>query len=100
MILQQSAIGDIVSSEAGEVPGERDISPDPWEEATAVPTDSIVNNQPNTSSLEISTAEQDSDENTRVVYKIPDWLKGLDVHNYQSCKLNQQAEISSQELHC
>ena len=66
MILQPSAICNTISREAGEVLDETDISPDPREEATAVLTDSIVDNQPNTSPLEISTAEQSSDENTSI----------------------------------
>ena len=56
MILQPSAIS---------IRYEIDISPDPREEA-AVATGSIVDNQPNTSPIKISTAEQSSDENTRV----------------------------------
>ena len=66
MIQQPSMICNTISGEAGEVLDETDISPDPHEEATVVPTDSIVDNQPNTSPLEISTAEQSSDENTCV----------------------------------
>ena len=66
MILQPSAICNTISREAGEVLDETDISPDHREEATAVLTDSIVENQPNTSPLEISTAEQSSDENTSI----------------------------------
>jgi len=61
VILQPSAI-------SGEVLDETDISSDPCEGA-AVATSSIVGNQPNTSLLEISTAEQSSDENTRVRYQ-------------------------------
>jgi len=66
VIQQPSAICNTISREAGEALDETDISPDPHEEATVVPTVSIVDNQPNTSPLEISTAEQSSDENTRV----------------------------------
>jgi len=67
VILQHSTIGDTaISREAGEVPDEIDISLDPPEEATALPTDSIVDNQPKTSPLEISTAEQNPDENSDV----------------------------------
>ena len=61
MIQQPSTICNTISGEAGEVLDETDISPDPHEEATAFSTDSIVDNQPNTSPLEISTAEQSSD---------------------------------------
>jgi len=50
-------------------------------EETAVSTDSIVDDQPNTSPLDILTAEQSSDE----MCMVPDQLKGLDVHHYQSC---------------
>jgi len=66
VIQQPNAICNTISREAGEILDETDISPDLCEEATAVPTDSIVDNQPNTSPLEISTAEQSSDENTHV----------------------------------
>ena len=66
MIQQPSTICNAISGEAGEVLNETDISPDPHEEATAVPTDSIVDHPPNTSPLEISTVEHSSDEKARV----------------------------------
>jgi len=66
VIQQPNAICNTISRKVGEVLDETDISPDPREEAIAVPTDSIVDNQPNTSPLDISTAEQSSDENTHV----------------------------------
>jgi len=53
---QPSAICNTISREVGKVLDETNVSPDPREEVTALPTDSIVDNQPNTSSLEISTA--------------------------------------------
>jgi len=66
VIQQPSTICNAISGEAGEVLNETDISPDLHEEATAVPTDSIVDHPPNTSLLEISTVEQSSDENACV----------------------------------
>ena len=48
MILQPSATCNTISREAEEVLDETDILPDLREEATAVPTDSIADNQPNT----------------------------------------------------